>query len=200
MTPWRLILIAGLLVLAWRQCAQAPIEHGPGVRVASAPEQDPIRGPAPEFQVDDFTITAQAEFFIEARVLSVKDYVLGTEAQLSPIDLALGWGPMSDSAVLDQLDISQSGRFYWYRWSGQAPLPPDVIRDHSANMHMIPANSYVEKTLDAVRIGQTVRISGYLVNVDRADGWRWRSSLSRTDSGAGACELIWVESVVIEDA
>ena len=28
------------------------------------------------------------------------------------------------------------------------------------------------------------------------DGWRWRSSLTREDTGAGACELVWVERIV----
>jgi hypothetical protein len=40
-----------------------------------------------------------------------------------------------------------------------------------------------------------VIVRGYLVEARGADGWRWRSSLTREDTGAGACELIWVESV-----
>jgi len=31
-----------------------------------------------------------------------------------PIDLAVGWGPMSDQQVLDHLHVSQSMRFFWY--------------------------------------------------------------------------------------
>jgi hypothetical protein len=33
------------------------------------------------------------------------------------------------------------------------------------------------------------------VDVSAPDGWQWRSSRTRTDSGAGACEVIWVEDV-----
>jgi hypothetical protein len=29
------------------------------------------------------------------------------------------------------------------------------------------------------------------------DGWRWRSSLTREDTGAGACELVWVERIAV---
>ena len=31
---------------------------------------------------------------------------------------------MSDEAVLDQLSISQSMRFYWYRYKMPPPIPP----------------------------------------------------------------------------
>lgn len=189
--------MVGLCALAWRQCAPSPIQHGPGIRAASSPVQTPIRGTAPRFALQDFTIIAQAEFEIEARVLSTKRYIFGTESELSPFDLALGWGPMSDSSVLDQLKISQSGRYYFYRWQSPPPLPPHQMRDHSANMHMIPANPSVARALKRVRVGHNVRVSGFLVNVERSDGWHWRSSLSRTDSGSGACELVWVNTLDI---
>jgi hypothetical protein len=40
-----------------------------------------------------------------------------------------------------------------------------------------------------------VRLSGYLVEVLGDDGWRWVSSLTREDTGTGACEVIWVEQI-----
>jgi hypothetical protein len=36
---------------------------------------------------------------------------------------------------------------------------------------------------------------GYLVEVRGRDGFRWRSSLTREDTGNGACELVWVEKL-----
>ena len=61
--------------------------------------------------------------------------------------------------------------------------------------HMIPAHAAVARKLNQVRPGHIVRLRGYLVAVSADDGWQWRSSLSRTDTGNGACELMWVESV-----
>ena len=40
------------------------------------------------------------------------------------------------------------------------------------------------------------RLRGYLVRVEAADGWQWRSSLSRADTGAGACELVLLEALL----
>jgi len=62
-------------------------------------------------------------------------------------------------------------------------------------MHMVPANAEVERTLRALHSGQRVTISDYLIEARAPDGWRWRSSLTREDTGAGACELVWVEKI-----
>jgi len=60
---------------------------------------------------------------------------------------------------------------------------------------MIPANETIKKDLDAIREGQLVQLSGFLVNVDASDGWRWRTSTTRNDTGNGACEIVYVEQV-----
>jgi hypothetical protein len=36
-----------------------------------------------------------------------------------------------------------------------------------------------------------------LVNATRADGWHWNSSLSRDDTGAGACELLLLSDIAV---
>jgi hypothetical protein len=100
---------------------------------------------------------------------------------------------MSDSSVLGQLSITQSNRFYFWT-TAKFPVPRKTIETHSANMHLIPATAEIEQKIDSARVGQVVRLSGYLVDVTAADGWSMRTSLTRDDTGAGACEVIWVES------
>lgn len=138
------------------------------------------------------TLHPLAGFSVAARVLSRKEYDSGRESYFSPLDLTLGWGRMRDDAVLSRLDIRQSNRWYHYQWSGDAPLPPDEIARSSANMHMIPANPAIADALEEIDTDDNVRIDGWLVQVDAPDGWRWRSSMTRDDTGAGACEVIYV--------
>jgi hypothetical protein len=66
---------------------------------------------------------------------------------------------------------------------------------HSANIHAIPSSPEIKKQLGALRSGDIAELDGYLVEVQTADGGKWTSSLSRTDVGGGACELLWVRTV-----
>lgn len=185
------LLLVLLGVLSYRQ--HRPLQPGPGVLAAELPAQVDLDHGA-RLQRSDVTLTTRAHFDITARVLSRRDYSGGADARLVPIDLALGWGRMSDSDVLAKIDISQSGRFYQWHVK-EFPIPRREIETSSANMHMIPASEDVRRKLDQVRQGELVHITGFLVDARRPGGWRWNTSLTRNDTGAGACELIYVESV-----
>ncbi|WP_196139370.1 hypothetical protein [Aliikangiella sp. G2MR2-5] len=172
------------------------ITYGPGVSAPDMPEQENIKGAAP-FRFNGYILTPLANFKIKAKVLSKENYYLGREADLSPVDLALGWGKMSDESVIEHFKISQSGR--WYRWqtrNNSSPIPLAEVSLSSANMHMVPMDADIESQLNAIPVGEVVELSGKLIRVDADDGWRWISSLRRDDTGSGACELMYVESVI----
>jgi hypothetical protein len=100
---------------------------------------------------------------------------------------------MSDQAVLDQIKISQSMRFYWYEYQLPPPIPREQIVSHSTNLHVIPATSAVASFCKSLRQGELVHLEGELVEATGPEIGTWRSSLSRTDTGNGACELMLVE-------
>ncbi len=175
-----------------------PLHFSPVLSLSDAPIQQRINTDGTHYQFDGYTITPLASFQLEARVLSTKGYNWGREADLSPIDLALGWGPMANVAVLSQIEISQSGR--WYQWRAAAyPIARKSIETNSANMHLIPMNPDAASAMEQAAPGDVVRLLGYLVEVKSGDGWRWRSSLSRNDTGSGACEVILVDKLLILD-
>ena len=191
------LLVALALWGGWRSWSQRSVEVGPGALAPDPPQQTGLDDDAQAvFPHGAWTLTPLAAFTLQARVLGREDYRLDPLASLVPTDLALGWGPMSDSAVLDRIEIRQGGRFY--RWSVQElPIPErDIVRS-SANMHLIPADEAVARTLAEVRVGQVIALRGRLVEARTDNGLSVRSSLRRDDSGAGACELIWVESLEV---
>lgn len=188
----RWIFIIVVIAAGWYWWSPGKIARPPGVLAAAAPLQTALAEPAPALSKAGYQIRPLARFEIEARVLGVEHYRFDRGADLSPVDLALGWGRMSDTAVLDRIRITQSGRFYY--WSTpDYPIPRREIETSSANMHLVPATDVVARQLANVRRGHVVRLAGYLIEVRGADGWPWKSSLTRTDTGQGACELIWVE-------
>ena len=195
----KVLLFAILGWFAWTSWSERPIEHAAGVLVPGFPAQANLsRGE--KFQHQEFSITRRARFNIRARVLSKERYRLGTEAALSPLDLALGWGPMSDEQVVGQMNISQGNRWYYFKYRPSMSISQADISLHSGNMHMIPADQQIAKQLKKLRSGAVISIKGYLVDVDRDDGWQWRTSMRRDDTGAGACEIVWVEELVVEDS
>jgi hypothetical protein len=196
----RLLYLLALLavVFAWRDWTQREIVHPPGVLVTEAPKQLAFVDAQP-IQLEAYRLKPRAHFELRARVLSRENYRWSEGADLSPVDLALGWGAMSDQAVLDRIEVSQGGRWYHTRYEYPAPLSDREIIRHSGNMHIIPADALVGKRLQAIRRGDIVHARGYLVDADHESGFRWNTSLSRDDTGNGACELFYVERLEIEN-
>ncbi len=189
------IIIAILSVAVYFFTRDNSVHLGPGVFAPDEPVQTDLETPE-TFRFKKYNITLLSQFSIEAKVLSKKDYHHGRETDLSPTDLALGWGRMSDESILKKIKISQSGR--WYHWRvKEFPIPRKEIETHSANMHIIPATSVVTSILKNVKKGQIIKMDGYLVNVNGDDGWSWQSSLTRDDTGNHACEIVYVESLSI---
>lgn len=190
--PW--LIAAALAWSGWRWFETRPQHWPPGVIAPEAPEQRDLGADeARPRRRASFTATPRAHLAGAVRVLSKEGYAVDPIAPAVPFDLAVGWGPMSDSAVLGRLDISQSARFYTWRHDGAPPLPDREINRHSANWHLVPGDPDVERSLARVRVGDVVEIEGLLVDLERDDGGMARTSLRRDDTGAGACEIIWVE-------
>jgi hypothetical protein len=104
---------------------------------------------------------------------------------------------MSDNRVLSAFEITQSARFYSWRPREKLPIPRQAVIEHSANTHVIPADSRIRLQLARLRVGQVVHLSGLLVDGVRNDGASVRTSLTRSDTGAGACEVMLVERVEV---
>jgi hypothetical protein len=191
----RLVCVLLLLGLLWwfflRDQSAPPPE--PGVRIPTAPEQtSTTQGGWTE---KGYEIRPLARYIIRARVLSRKRYFFDPAADIAPLDLALGWQEMSDSAVLRHIGITQSERWYHYFYGPDCPVSAGVMATRSANVHCLPADSSVWRDLRKLRVNSFVELRGFLVEVQKNDDPPWRSSLERNDQGAGACEILWVTDV-----
>ena len=177
--------------------SETVITYPAGITASDQPNQTNVSG-VNEWKLDDFNFKALAEYQIKARVLGRNNFSIGKESEISPFDLALGWGSMSDQNVIDKIDISQSNR--WYKWKADVlPLPVKEISLSSANVHIIPKDETMKDNFDEVYTGSLIEMKGFLVEVTTPDGWRWKSSLKRDDTGSGSCELFWVEELVVFD-
>jgi hypothetical protein len=192
-------VICAALVLAglYRWYSTRDIERAPGVLAAEDPEQSDISA-GMGIDRDGFRLVPRAEFSATVRVLHREDYEVGPLAKLVPTDFAVGWGPMSDTSVLASIEISQGNRFYYWRTESW-PIERRQIEIHSANWHIIPENASVRDALARLRAGSLVELRGRLVDIEGKEGGM-RTSLTREDTGAGACEILLASSARVMDA
>jgi hypothetical protein len=196
---WRHPILKAILAVyigwgAWHWFVNRPIQAPDGVLAQGEPRQVDVAN-GETLHVGHWTLTVRATYQITARVLAREQYHFDALSDLIPEDLALGWGPMSDNRVLKTIEISQSNRFYYWHATQATAIARDAIIAHSANTHVIPQNSLVARQLSRLRPGEVVTLSGELVDGVRNDG-RWiKTSLVRTDTGAGACEVMLVTDV-----
>ena len=190
------VIMAACLYGGWHAWTQRAVSTPAGVLAARAPEQqdvDPPRG----FEAHGHTFVVRARYDLTVRLLRKERYRADPTADIAPYDLAVGWGPMSDARIIDQLDITQMGRFFYWRMRDPVtfPLQPRDLIVSAGQIHAIPATPAVETQLGKLRPGQVITLHGYLVDVQMPGGGVWATSLTREDTGAGACEIMWIEAI-----
>lgn len=170
----------------------------PGIRVFEAPEQFPIT---------DFHWIRRGEFelgytdriFLRGLVLSTHhyDHSSGDDmADISPVDIVIGWQRMSDPAIVSQIHILQRDRFYYWRVK-EFPIPREDIEMTSTNLHLIPNSHQEAEMLLSLKAGDLISLEGYLTDVKKQDGYIWVTSRVRNDEGDGACEIVLVHAISV---
>lgn len=155
-------------------------------------------------KVDDYTVNIEfkAKYTLVGKVVEKHHYFPYKIAnKLSQYDIGMAWGVMSDDTYNDHISYKNNGlRFLNYRYTNKLVemLGGKEFLNSISNNHMIHANNHVLKLLRNVKEGQYIKIEGYLSYVSyknkRYTG-TWNSSLSRTDHGDGACEVIYVTNI-----
>lgn len=197
----RIALIALGAGAVWQGAHQwrlRPVHPPDGILAPDDPGQLDLQRAA-SITYGHWTLTPRASYDITARILSREDYSFDALSDLIPEDLALGWGALSDNRVLSSLKIDQGARFYGWRPIAPLPIPRQAVIEHSANTHVIPADPVVRSELARLRVGQIVHLTGLLVDGVRANGTYFSTSLTRSDTGAGACEVMLVQSVAVRE-
>jgi hypothetical protein len=188
------VLVAAALWQGYTSWQLRPLHPSDGPIAPEDPRQTDIEE-APVTMLGRWRLTPRARYDITARILGREDYHFDLLSDLIPEDLALGWGPMSDNRILRAFEITQGARFYSWRPKQDLVIPRQAVIEHSANTHLIPADAGVRRQLKRLRVGQVVHLSGFLVNAVRDDGTYINTSLTRSDTGPGSCEVVLVEQV-----
>ncbi len=178
---FRLFLLALLGAGIWLWFALSPIRHAPGVLIRSAPVQTlpgstAVRPLLKLEPVQNYVLSDVAGLHLHGRVLAAKRY-RDPHARLAPLDVLIGWGPMSDTAYVRQLTFRLEDRLSTPEWKGKTPpVPPAEIARSSAHLHLIPANREIATFLGTLKVGMLVDFRGTVVHAQKGE-FQWRSSL-----------------------
>lgn len=133
----------------------------------------------------------------EATVLVVlkKDHISDPFGKPVPLDMVLAWGPFADTSLLEKFNIKLHKRYYSWRTEHPSYNGESVYRlaENLANTHFIASSPEVFDEFRKIPEGSVVRFTGYLVNVkNNTSNATFKTSMKRSDSGWGACEVIEV--------
>lgn len=173
----------------------------PTLRPQISAQSTPVQAEITPFTVDlgfGFQGIATHRYTIAGQVLLRRPYTWDATAEISPLDLAIGWGVMATPETRDNFALTGGKRIVHIRGTDPTKDPWPIMSLWS-NTHIIPASDAVRDAAQALQPGQRVRLHGYLMKVSGARGLIWEGSTSRDDRGFSACEIMLVERIEIID-
>jgi hypothetical protein len=151
-----------------------------------------------------YTLTPKATYEIAGLVVSQHRgdalFNLGHKADPGNIkDVCVVWGEAVSNGSYRKVKFT-SGEFTCsYSWSGI--VTPPFNPEKASNNHLIPASSAIARRIQAIHIGDQIRMTGLLVDYTvTKDGqaiFTRQTSLTRGDTGNGACEILYVTDLAV---
>lgn len=113
---------------------------------------------------------------------------------LNVADFCLVWGKTADPKLLQHMSFS-NGQFTC-NYSSKSHQVWQAFDHHQlSNNHLLALNEAVRTQIDQVKIGDQIRIKGWLSHYVNPLGYERGTSIIRTDQGNGACETIFVNEI-----
>ena len=189
-----------------KQIEDSSLENGPvQTMVVFATESGEYKG-------RNIDVTFTAYYDITGVVTSVYDYWgFDDYATLVPRDVCLAWGNLAEAFKSGGAKFTQLYRQCYGKSASSADEPAETFdyktpfgqtRSSLAQMsnnHLIASTVEIRDQILGLRVGDEVRMTGYLVNVSYGEDLYLRSSTRRNDVGDGACEVFYVTGVENRD-
>jgi hypothetical protein len=202
-----LLMAGGAVLLAaslWqRHALPAPAELR--AELQQEPVQEPTRTAPFQTTVGGVTYTIKpiADYEIWGLVVSSHDSDTwwdwihkASNDHLNVVDLCVVFAENAQSGGYVGLDYS-SGQFVCYVQTSSSDKWQRFSMRALSNNHLLADRPSIARLLRDVQIGDQVRIRGYLAEYAHNHGFAFKrgTSLTRDDTGNGACETVYVQDV-----
>lgn len=110
---------------------------------------------------------------------------------LNVADLCVVWSDFSASPYLNKFDF-WNGQFTCIISSPNYETWSHFNGNQLSNNHLISDNEFIRDEIQNIKVGDQIHIKGWLSSYTSDNGSRRGTSTSRSDTGNGACETIFV--------
>lgn len=194
-----LVGFLGLLVSFWnRNDLPRNVEFQPEVLAEPRQTATKARPFDAEFNGVDYLVEPEYEYDLAGMVVSFRHHDGNSRMHfrandhLNMLDVCVVWGDSATSKLLHKLKF----------WNGIFTCNVKT-RDQAAwdafsmyqlsNNHLISDDTYIRDKVKDIRVGDQIRVRGYLASYSNENGGKRGTSTTRTDTGDGACETLFVE-------
>ena len=168
--------------------------------IADEPAQTMTRKPpfSVTFNDVEYLIEPEYEYDITGMIVSFRHHDENYSRMhrlagdhLNMLDVCVVWGNNTRGALLHKIDfwnglftcnVSTRDRTAWQSFNMQ----------QLSNNHLLSHDEYVRDRVRDLKVGDQIRVRGYLVSYTSPAGKRGTST-TRTDTGDGACETLFIE-------
>ena len=199
-----IILSALVAVVAFWNRNTLPMDMAFVYQLQDEPKQSPVQ--QPPFTVSysgvQYTVEPQYDYDLYGLVVSYRHHDGDTmlhklwNDHLNTADICVLWGDTAKSPLLNKLDF-WNGQFTCNVKTRDSEAWASFNLTELANNHLITADDYLRDKINDIRVGDQIRIKGRLSAYGSDKGGKRGTSTTRTDTGNGACETIYVDDFQI---
>ena len=202
-----LLASAALFLLAWWQRDALPPPEHLAASILDEPLQRPTTRDPFQTTVGGIEYTVRPLYTYELNGLIVSKHNADTwwdwihkasNDKLNVTDLCVVWGTNAQRGVYRELDYS-SGEFTCYVETRSSAVWAAFDMTSLSNNHLLTDDPGIARLLRQVRVGDQIHFRGYLAEYSHHHGFAFhrRTSVTRSDTGNGACETVFATDAEI---
>ena len=150
----------------------------------------------------DYRVEPEYEYALTGMVVSYRHHDGNSRMHfrandhLNMMDVCVVWGDTATSQLLHKIKF-WNGIFTCNFQTGNQQAWEAFNVQQISNNHLISDDLTIRDQVKDIRIGDQIQVRGYLASYSNEAGGKRGTSTTRTDTGDGACETVFVEQFAI---
>lgn len=110
---------------------------------------------------------------------------------LNIMDMCVLWGSNLDGNLYKKFKFTNMNWTCFYK-TGDDTAWHEFKQNEISNNHLLVEDQAITKLARTIGVGDQIDIKGYLVDYSAANGFNRKTSVTREDTGQGACEVVYL--------